>query len=88
MWVSRIEKKGGSRKRKAVVIWFSFQTDDSEGSGGVNELGLLNVGGIFLVLLLGIVLGLVMAAVERIWDSYHCESNSNEDLGKENSAKF
>ena len=43
----------------------------------MNELGLMNVGGIFLVLLIGIVLGVLMAAAEKLWDNY-----SNKEAGK------
>ena len=38
-----------------------------EDSGSVNELGLTNVGGIFLVLLVGVVFSVAMAIVERVY---------------------
>ena len=45
--------------------------DSSEdSSGSVSELGLQNVGGIFLVLLLGLVIGCVTAAVEKFWKKF------------------
>ena len=45
--------------------------DSSEAaSASVNELGLPNVGGIFLVLLIGLMLGCVMAAIETFWKKF------------------
>ena len=45
--------------------------DNTEtGGGSVNELGLQNVGGIFLVLLLGLIMGCVTAAVEKVWKRF------------------
>ena len=46
----------------------------------MNELGLMNVGGIFLVLLIGIVLGVVMAAAEKLWDNYHNKEPSAQSI--------
>lgn len=40
------------------------------GGGSVNELGLQNVGGIFLVLLLGLIVGCVIAVVEKGWKTF------------------
>ncbi len=45
-----------------IPIW---QKDESPTS--VSELNLENVGGIFMVLLIGIVLGGAMAAAEHFW---------------------
>ena len=45
--------------------------DSSEaGSTSVSELGLQNVGGIFLVLLLGSMMGCVIAVVEKLWKKF------------------
>lgn len=40
---------------------------EEESSGGVSKLTLHNLGGIFLVLLLGLVLGSIVALLEVIW---------------------
>ena len=40
------------------------------GGGAVNELGLQNVGGIFLVLLIGLIVGCVTAAIENFWKKF------------------
>lgn len=45
-----------------------FQEEDDSGSG-VEALNLVNVGGIFLVLLIGLILGLIMASFEKSWNS-------------------
>lgn len=45
--------------------------DSSEdSSGSVSELGLQNVGGIFLVLLLGLVIGCITAGLENFWKKF------------------
>ena len=44
--------------------------DSEAGSGSVNELGLPNVGGIFLVLLLGLVMGCITAGIEKFWKKF------------------
>ena len=55
---------------KAVKISFVFlQTDDKKGSGSANELGLANVGGVFVVLLGGIGIACLIAVCEFIWKS-------------------
>lgn len=50
------EKKGGGRCSAA-----------SSSSGSVNELGLGNVGGVFVVMLLGIMLSACVGIVEFMW---------------------
>jgi hypothetical protein len=46
-----------------------FQEEESSASG-VSALNLINVGGIFLVLLIGLVLGIFMAAIEKFWNAW------------------
>ena len=46
-----------------------FQAEESSASG-VSALNLINVGGIFLVLLIGLVLGIFMAAIEKFWNAW------------------
>ena len=46
-----------------------FQEEESTASG-VSALNLINVGGIFLVLLIGLVLGISMAAIEKFWNAW------------------
>ncbi len=45
----------------------NFKLQEEESSGAVSALNLDNVGGIFLVLLIGLVLGGVMVLLERFW---------------------
>ena len=40
---------------------------EEQSAAGVNKLGIENLGGIFLVLLLGLLLGLGVAALEIFW---------------------
>lgn len=43
-------------------------SDDSAGSGDTPELGMDNVGGVFLVLLCGIAFGWLVAVVQFLWN--------------------
>ena len=52
---------------------FDFLQKD-EGPASVSELNLENVGGIFMVLLIGIVLGGLMAAAEHIWNKFKAQA--------------
>ncbi len=45
---------------------YFLQKEDA--SSSVNELGLTNVGGIFLVLLVGVIASVAMAAAEKAYD--------------------
>ena len=42
---------------------------DSVNNSDANELGLENIGGIFLVLIAGVILGILVAIAEFIWKS-------------------
>ena len=53
----------------APIIIIIFQEEESSASG-VSALNLINVGGIFLVLLIGLVLGIFMAAIEKFWNAW------------------
>ena len=53
----------------APIIFIIFQEEESSASG-VSALNLINVGGIFLVLLIGLVLGIFMAAIEKFWNAW------------------
>ncbi|XP_035214142.1 glutamate receptor ionotropic, kainate 2-like isoform X2 [Stegodyphus dumicola] len=50
-------------------------------SGTVRELGLRNVGGVFVVLLIGILLAAAVASLEFLW-TYRKYTASQEDIGK------
>ena len=52
-----------------------FQEEENSGSG-VSALNLINVGGIFLVLLIGLILGSVMAAFEKFWKQWTTKRKS------------
>ena len=51
-----------------------FMQED-EGPSGVNALTLKNVGGIFLVLLIGVILGGIIALLEFFWE--RCKKRFN-----------
>ena len=53
----------------APALFIIFQEEESSASG-VSALNLINVGGIFLVLLIGLVLGIFMAAIEKFWNAW------------------
>ncbi|GIY94543.1 glutamate receptor ionotropic, kainate 2 [Caerostris extrusa] len=54
----------------------------SKSSGSVNELGLGNVGGVFVVMLLGIVLSALMGVIEFLWFQRKLKKESEMSLFK------
>lgn len=48
--------------------YFSFQEDHAHTEDSQNELGLANVGGVFVVLVLGCTAGFIMAVMEFLWN--------------------
>lgn len=48
---------------------FMFQDDTSKSSSAANELGLANVGGVFVVLMGGMGVACVIAVCEFVWKS-------------------
>lgn len=65
------EKKGGGRC-----------SDASKASGSVNELGLGNVGGVFVVMLLGMCLSAFVAIIEFLWFQRKIQRNPEMSLFK------
>merc|ERR1712223_473735 len=43
--------------------------EEESNTSGVSALNLINVGGIFLVLLIGLIFGCILAVLEKYWDS-------------------
>lgn len=52
-----------------MFIFKSFQDDTSKSSSTANELGLANVGGVFVVLMGGMGVACVIAVCEFVWKS-------------------
>ncbi|GFY76121.1 glutamate receptor ionotropic, kainate 2 [Trichonephila inaurata madagascariensis] len=65
------EKKGGGSCSQS-----------SKSSGSVNELGLGNVGGVFVVMLLGIVLSAMMGIIEFLWFQRKLQKETDMSLFK------
>lgn len=53
----------------AFCVDFCSQDDTSKSSSAANELGLANVGGVFVVLLGGMGVACVIAVAEFVWKS-------------------
>ncbi|XP_054706414.1 glutamate receptor ionotropic, kainate 2-like [Uloborus diversus] len=65
------QKRGGGRC-----------TRESTSGGTVRELGLGNVGGVFVVLLAGVSMAVVVAGLEFLWKYRKVATHSQEDIGK------
>ena len=50
-----------------IVLLYPRQDDPSKSSSAANELGLANVGGVFVVLLGGMGVACVIAVAEFVW---------------------
>ena len=44
--------------------------EEENAASGVSALSIINVGGIFLVLLIGLIFGTILALFEKFWESY------------------
>ncbi|XP_035213366.1 glutamate receptor ionotropic, kainate 2-like [Stegodyphus dumicola] len=54
--------------------------DDATGSSSASELGLANVGGVFLVLICGVFVGCIIVIFEFVWKSRKVPSEERESL--------
>ncbi|GFW48761.1 glutamate receptor ionotropic, kainate 5 [Trichonephila clavipes] len=54
--------------------------DDTTSSSSASELGLANVGGVFLVLICGVFLGCIIVVFEFVWKSRKVPSEERESL--------
>jgi hypothetical protein len=64
--VSKINRICG--RNTEIHFWgIFFALQEEESTGGVAALNIVNVGGIFLVLLIGLVLGGILAGFEKLW---------------------
>ena len=69
--IQRLKTKWWKKQNEGKACSGGEGGDNNESGGGsVNELGLQNVGGIFLVLLLGLVIGCVTAVMEKWWKKF------------------
>lgn len=57
------------KKKKIGFIPITFQDETSKSSSAANELGLANVGGVFVVLMGGMGVACVIAVCEFVWKS-------------------
>lgn len=64
-------------------MWYRLpppQEDESKSSSKANELGLNNVGGVFVVLLAGMGLASVVAVCEFVWKSRKLATEENVSI--------
>lgn len=52
-----------------MIFYLLFQEDNQKTGSAANELGLANVGGVFVVLMGGMGVACVMAVCEFVWKS-------------------
>ena len=68
--IQRLKTKWWKKEQSGGECGGGSHDSSETGTASVNELGLQNVGGIFLVLLLGLVMGCVTAALEKYWKKF------------------